>query len=79
MTCWLDVQDKLGLAMAQAVSRRPLNTVHVGFEVDSVAVGQVFSKFFGLTLPLSFHHGSPYSYITWGMNNSTVGGCSSQT
>jgi hypothetical protein len=26
----------------------------------------------------SFHHGSPCSYITWGMNNRPVGGCSSE-
>jgi hypothetical protein len=27
------------------------------------------SEFFGFTLSISFHHGSPYSYIIWGMNN----------
>jgi hypothetical protein len=28
---------------------------------------------------VSFHHDSPYSYITWGMNNRPVGGHSSKT
>jgi hypothetical protein len=33
------------------------------------------------TFPLyiSFHHGSPCSCITWGINNRSVGGCSSET
>jgi hypothetical protein len=28
-----------------------------------------FSEFFSFSLSVSFHFGSPYSYITWGMNN----------
>jgi hypothetical protein len=58
--------------MAQVVSRWPRfvpRSVHVGYVVDEVALGQVFSEFFGFPLSISsFHHGSPYSYIWW-MNN----------
>jgi hypothetical protein len=28
---------------------------------------------------MSFRHSSPYSYITWRMKNSPIGGCSSET
>jgi hypothetical protein len=38
-----------------------------------------FSEFFGFPLSVSFHHGSPCSYITWRMNNRRVGGHSSET
>jgi hypothetical protein len=31
------------------------------------------------TLWTPFHHGSPCSYVTWGMNNRPVGGSSSET
>jgi hypothetical protein len=39
--------------MAQVVSRRPLTdpgSVHVGFVVDIVALGQVFPQYFGFPL-----------------------------
>jgi hypothetical protein len=51
----------------------------VGFVMDKVALGQAFSEFFGFLLSTSFNHGSPCSYITWRMNNSPVGGSSSET
>jgi hypothetical protein len=38
-------------------ARRPgfnLGSVHLGFVVDKVALGQVFSKYFGFSLPISF-------------------------
>jgi hypothetical protein len=38
-----------------------------------------FSEFFDFTLPISFHQTSPYSYITWGTNNRTVGGRRKET
>jgi hypothetical protein len=49
--------------MAQAVSCRPPTaeagfdpgSVHVGFVVDKLAVGQVFPDYFGLPLSISFH------------------------
>jgi hypothetical protein len=72
-------------AMAQVVSHRPQTAearvcaVHVGFVVDKLALGQVFSELFSFSLSVSFHHGSLYSYIIWGMNNRPVGGCSSET
>jgi hypothetical protein len=55
-------------------------SVHVGFVVDIGALGQdCFSELFGFLLSVSFRHGSPYSYITWGLNNRSVGGRSSET
>jgi hypothetical protein len=43
--------DVTGLAIAQAVSRRlPIagaRSGHVGFAVDKVTLGQVFSEYFG--------------------------------
>jgi hypothetical protein len=49
--------------MAQAVRRRPLTeeagfdsgSVHVGFVVDEVALGQVFLRVVGFPLSVSFH------------------------
>jgi hypothetical protein len=38
-----------------------------------------FSDFFGFPLSVSFHRGSPHSYITWETNNRLVGGRSSET
>jgi hypothetical protein len=69
--------------MGHAVSRLPLTTeaqfapasLHVGFVVDKVALGQLL----GCPLSISFHHGTPFSYIIWGMNSRPVGGCSSET
>jgi hypothetical protein len=40
---------------------------------------RLFSEFFGFPLSMSFHRGSSYSYIIWGMNNMPVGGRSSET
>jgi hypothetical protein len=37
------------------------------------------SEFFGFPLSASLHRGSPYSCITWGMNNRPVSGRSSDT
>jgi hypothetical protein len=37
------------------------------------------SECFGFHLSILFHHGSPHSYIIWGMNNRLVGGRSSET
>jgi hypothetical protein len=38
-------------------------SIHVGFVVDKVALGQVFSEFFGFPLSVSFHRRSPNSYV----------------
>jgi hypothetical protein len=54
--------------MAQAVSRRPLTAAAwvraqvnpVGFVVDKVALGMIFSVFFGFPLT-SFHRGLHFS------------------
>jgi hypothetical protein len=57
--------------MTQVVSRRSLTAEDrvrswvnpcVGFVVEKVALGQVFSEFFGFPLSISFRRGSPNSY-----------------
>jgi hypothetical protein len=40
---------------------------------------RLFSEFFGFILSVSFHRGSPYWYIIWGISNRAVGGCISET
>jgi hypothetical protein len=67
------------LTIASLSLRRP-GSVHVGFVVDEVALarGQVFLQVLQSPLSVSFHYGSPYSYINWGMNSKPVGGCSSR-
>jgi hypothetical protein len=40
---------------------------------------RILSKFFGFPLSISFHDGSPHSYITWGINNRPDGGDSLKT
>jgi hypothetical protein len=81
------VAIEIGSAMAQAVSCRPL-TMEAwvrarispwGVVVDKVALGQVLYELFGFLLSISFHRGSPYSYITCGMNTGPVYGRSSET
>jgi hypothetical protein len=42
-------------AIAQAVSRWLPGSGHVGFVVDKVALGQVFSEYFGFPCQSSFH------------------------
>jgi hypothetical protein len=57
--------------MAQAVSRRPLTaeawvqrgSVHMGFVIYRVALGQVFLRVLRLSHVSSFHRASPLSYI----------------
>jgi hypothetical protein len=47
-----------GRAIAQAVSRRPgfdPKSGHVGFMVDKMELGQVFSEYFGFPCQFSFH------------------------
>jgi hypothetical protein len=36
-------------------------------------------EFFDILLPVSFHRGSPYSYIIWRINNKPIGDRSSET
>jgi hypothetical protein len=47
-------------------------SVHVGFVVGKVALGQNFSEFFSFFLSISLHNGSPHSYIIWRINNRPV-------
>jgi hypothetical protein len=51
----------------------------VGFVVEKVALGQVFSEFFGFTLPVSFRRSSPNSYMIWGTNNRPGGDRTSES
>jgi hypothetical protein len=44
----------------------------------ALALGQVFLQVLQSPLSASFHRGSPYSYINWGMNSKPAGGCSSR-
>jgi D-alanyl-lipoteichoic acid acyltransferase DltB (MBOAT superfamily) len=37
------------------------------FVVDKQHWDRLFSDFFVFTLSISFHHGSPYLYIIWGL------------
>jgi hypothetical protein len=48
---------------------------HVGFVVDKVALGQVFSEYFGFPCQSSFHqflHNHHHLSITWGWYNRPV-------
>jgi hypothetical protein len=51
--------EAIGRAIAQAARRRlpgfELESVQVGFVVDKVALGQVFSEYFGFPCPSSLH------------------------
>jgi hypothetical protein len=51
------VRLQVGRAIAQAVSRwlPTAAASHVGFVVDKVALGQVFSEYFGFPFQFSFH------------------------
>jgi hypothetical protein len=51
----------------------------VGFVLDKVALRQVYLWVLRFPLSISFHHGSPCSYIYWGMNNRPASGRSSET
>jgi hypothetical protein len=61
-----DLKAKPGLC-----SKRPgfmPGSVNVGFVVVKIALRQGFLWVLWFPLPVSFHHGSPCSYIIWGMN-----------
>jgi hypothetical protein len=47
--------------------------------VNKLLLGQVFLRVLHFLLSLSFHRCSPYSYIIWEMNSSSVCGRSSET
>jgi hypothetical protein len=66
--------------MAQAVSCRPFTAearIRARVSTCERHWDRFFSKSFGFPLPVSSHHGSLYSYITWGLKNGAVGGRSS--
>jgi hypothetical protein len=72
----------LGWLVARLSPLRPMFayvSFRVGFEVDKVALGQVFSWVLGISPSISFHCVSPYAYIIWRMNINPVGGGSSVT
>jgi hypothetical protein len=68
--------------MAQAVSRRPhtveAGSIHMGFVVDRVALGQICLRVLHLSLSVSFHRCSILINHV-GVNNRPVGGRSSET
>jgi hypothetical protein len=72
--------------MVQAVSHWPFTTkaqVHAQVTLSGICGGQSgngkgFSVSSSVPLSVPFHHGSPYSYIIWGINNSPFGGRSSE-
>jgi hypothetical protein len=47
-------------------------SVHVGFVLDKMVLGQIFLVSSSVFLSVSLHHGPPYSYIIWGMNVTPV-------
>jgi hypothetical protein len=65
-----------GRAIVQEVSRQPLawkpgfasGSVYARF-VEKVEFGHVFPWVLRISLSISFHRDSPYSYIIWGMKN----------
>jgi hypothetical protein len=75
-----------GRAMAQAVSRRPLTgEARVRAQVSPCGISGLLSdtrtglsEFFGFSLPIPFHRGSPYSHFIWRMSR-PVGGRSLET
>jgi hypothetical protein len=54
-------------------------SVHVGFVLDKVVLGHVFLWVLLFYLSISFHRGSPYSYIIWRTSNWSVSGRSSKS
>jgi hypothetical protein len=50
-----------------------------GFYGGHSVTGTGFLRVFRFSLSISFRRGSPYSYITRGINNRAVGGSSSET
>jgi hypothetical protein len=60
-------------------TRVPTRVSLCGIYGGQSGTGTVFSEFFDFILSVSFHHGSQCSFITCGMNNRAVGGCSSET
>jgi hypothetical protein len=56
----------LRLLVAGLSSQRPRfapGSIRIRFVVDKVALGHVFSTFFGFPLSILFHHGSIFIYI----------------
>jgi hypothetical protein len=85
------IKQQIGRAMAQAVSHRHLTTedgVRARFSLcdicwDKVALGQVFVRVLRFSpvniIPPPWLHTHISPPLTWGMNNSLVGGRSSET
>jgi hypothetical protein len=73
--------------MVQAVGLRPLTAearIHARISPCGICGGHSgavtsFSQNIRFFLSVSFHHISPYPYLTWGMNNRPFGGRSSET
>jgi hypothetical protein len=71
---------------ATAWLRRPISglspqrpvSIQVRFVVNEVALRHVSLRVLQFPPSISFHRGSPCSYITWEMNNRPIGGRSSE-
>jgi hypothetical protein len=54
--------------------------IYVGFVVDKVALGQIFLRVLRFSpVNMSFHAAALQIHITWGMNNMSASGSSSET
>jgi hypothetical protein len=67
--------------MAQVTRRLGFapGSVHVGFVVDKLALGQVFLRVFRFPLSVAFHRVSILLYMFWGMHSTPVLARSSET
>jgi hypothetical protein len=70
---------RLGISLSLLRTGFVPGSVHVGFVVHKVVLGQVSLRGHWFRLSVSFHCGSPCSYIIWGMNSRPVGSRSSET
>jgi hypothetical protein len=83
----LSESQKVSRAMVHVISCWPLTAetqvcarvCHVGFLVDKVLLLLVFSLSTSVSLFISFHHGSLYSYVIWGKNNRPASDRGSET
>jgi hypothetical protein len=72
----------VGRAVAQVFSRRSLTAesrVQARVNPYGICGGQVSLRVLQFSLSVSFHRGSPYSYVIWGMNSKPDGNRSSET
>jgi hypothetical protein len=69
--------DPVSMISTVARVRAPISPCEICGGQSGTGTG--FSPSYLVFPSISFHPGSPYSYITWGMNNKLVVGSSSET